>query len=316
MRHFTSVHDTQDPQGLADLGISLKKNPFAFKGLGENKSIGIIFLNPSLRTRLSTQKAAQNLGMNAIVMNFSGEGYNLETEFGVVMNGTTQEHIKEAAGVIGQYFDIIAIRSFPLFEDRDKDYADLVINAFKKYSGRPVINMESSTTHPLQSLTDLITITELKKVERPKVVLTWAPHPKRLPQAVGNSFAQWMNKANVDFVVTHPEGYELSPEYQGDAPVVYDQKEAFEGADFIYAKNWSTYEPYGEIQSQDPSWVVDEQKMALTNEAKFMHCLPVRRNVIVSDGVIDSPNSVVIRQAGNREWAAQAVIKTILETNL
>ncbi len=315
MRHFTSVHDTQDPQGLADLGIALKKNPYAFKDLGQNKSIGIIFLNPSLRTRLSTQKAAQNLGMNAIVMNFSGEGYNLETEFGVVMNGNTQEHIKEAAGVIGQYFDIIAIRSFPLFEDREKDYADIVINAFKEYSGKPVINMESSTTHPLQSLTDLITITELKKVERPKVVLTWAPHPRRLPQAVGNSFAQWMNKADVDFVVTHPEGYELSPLYQGDAPVIYDQQEAFAGADFIYAKNWSTFEPYGEIKSEDPSWVVDEAKMALTNEAKFMHCLPVRRNVIVTDGVIDSPNSVVIRQAGNREWAAQAVIKTILETN-
>lgn len=315
MRHFTSVHDTQDPQGLADLGISLKKNPFAFKDLGANKSMGIIFLNPSLRTRLSTQKAAQNLGMNAIVMNFSGEGYNLETEFGVVMNGNTQEHIKEAAGVIGQYFDVIGIRSFPLFEDRDKDYADVVINAFKEYSGKPVVNLESATTHPLQSLTDLITITELKKVERPKVVLTWAPHPRKLPQAVGNSFAQWMNKADVDFVVTHPEGYELSPEYQGEAPIIYDQKEAFEGADFIYAKNWSTYEPYGEILSQDPAWVVDEEKMALTNEAKFMHCLPVRRNVIVSDGVIDSPNSVVIRQAGNREWAAQAVIKTILETN-
>ena len=315
MKKFTSVKDVHNPQGLADLGIKLKKSPFSHQELGRNKSMGIIFLNPSLRTRLSTQKAAKNLGMDAIVLNFSGESYVLEMEDGVVMNGTSQEHIKEAAAVIGQYFDVIGIRSFPLFENREIDYADKIINAFVKYSGKPVVNLESATTHPLQSLTDLITITELKKVERPKVVLTWAPHPRRLPQAVANSFAEWMNEADVDLTIAHPKGYELAPTYVGNAIVTHDQNAAIEGADFVYAKNWSTYEPYGQIQSEDASWMITKAKMDLTNNGKFMHCLPVRRNVIVGDDVLDSEYSAVIQQAGNREWAAQAVLKTILETN-
>lgn len=313
MKKFTSVSDVQDPQALANLGLELKKSPFAHKQLGENKSMGIIFLNPSLRTRLSTQKAAKNLGMEAIVMNFGGEGWNIETEDGVIMNGNSQEHIKEAAAVIGSYFDIIGIRSFPSFESREKDYSEKILNDFIQYSGKPVVSLESATKHPLQSLADLITITELKKVERPKVVLTWAPHPRRLPQAVGNSFAEWMNKANVDLVITHPKGYDLAPEYVGNAQVTNDQNAAIEGADFVYAKNWSTYEPYGQILSQDESWMINNAKMDLTNDGKFMHCLPVRRNVVVSDDVIDSDYSACIQLAGNREWAAQAVIKTMLE---
>lgn len=313
MKKFTSVSDVQDPQALANLGIELKNSPFAHKHLGENKSMGIIFLNPSLRTRLSTQKAAKNLGMEAIVMNFGGEGWNIETEDGVIMNGNSQEHIKEAAAVIGSYFDIIGIRSFPSFESREKDYNEKILNDFIQYSGKPVVSLESATKHPLQSLADLITITELKKVERPKVVLTWAPHPRRLPQAVSNSFAEWMNKADVDLTIAHPTGYDLAPEYVGNAKVTNDQDAALEGADFVYAKNWSTYEPYGEILSQDESWMISKAKMDLTNDGKFMHCLPVRRNVIVSDDVMDGDYSACIQLAGNREWAAQAVIKTMLE---
>jgi N-succinyl-L-ornithine transcarbamylase len=314
MKIFTSVNDVKDPQAMADLGLELKKNPFAHKHLGENKTMGIIFLNPSLRTRLSTQKAAKNLGMEVMVMNFTGEGWNLETEDGVVMNGNAQEHIKEAAAVIGQYCDIVGIRSFPSFESKEKDYSEKIIKDFIKYCGKPVVSLESATLHPLQSLADLITITELKKTKRPKVVLTWAPHPRRLPQAVANSFAEWMNKADVDFVVTHPKGYELDKKFTGDATIEYDQDKAFEGADFIYAKNWSSYEQYGEILSEDPNWTVSLEKMKLTNDGKFMHCLPVRRNVVVNDEVLDSDYSVCIQQAGNREWSAQAVIKTMLES--
>ncbi len=313
MKVFTSVNDVKDPQAMANLGLELKKNPFAHKHLGENKTMGIIFLNPSLRTRLSTQKAAKNLGMEVMVMNFTGEGWNLETEDGVVMNGNAQEHIKEAAAVIGQYCDIVGIRSFPSFESKEKDYSEKIINDFIKYCGKPVVSLESATLHPLQSLADLITITELKKTAKPKVVLTWAPHPRRLPQAVANSFAEWMNKADVDFVITHPKGYELDKKFTGNAPIEYDQDKAFEGADFIYAKNWSSYEQYGEILSEDPSWTVSLEKMKLTNNGKFMHCLPVRRNVVVNDEVLDSEYSVCIQQAGNREWSAQAIIKTMLE---
>lgn len=314
MKIFTSVQDVQNAQAMADLGLELKKNPYAYKHLGENKTMGIIFLNPSLRTRLSTQKAAKNLGMEVMVMNFTGEGWNLETEDGVVMNGNNQEHIREAAAVIGQYCDIVGIRSFPSFESREKDYSEKIIKDFIKYCGKPVVSLESATLHPLQSLADLITITELKKVERPKVVLTWAPHPRRLPQAVANSFAQWMNEAEVDLVITHPKGYELDPKFTGNAKIVYDQNEAFAGADFIYAKNWSSYNDYGKILSEDPSWTVSLEKMKLTNSGKFMHCLPVRRNVVVNDEVLDSDYSVCIQQAGNREWSAQAVIKTMLES--
>ena len=313
MRHFTSVKDAGNIQQLIKDGLELKSNPLKFKHLGEGKTMGIIFLNPSLRTRLSTQKAAKNLGMEAMVMNFGGEGWNLETRDGVIMNGNSQEHIKEAAAVIGQYCDIIGIRSFPAFESREDDYNENILNAFLKYANRPIVSLESATRHPLQSLADLITIEELRQTARPKVVMTWAPHPRRLPQCVTNSFCEWMNAADVDLVITHPKGYELAPEFVGNARVEYDQNKAFEGADFIHAKNWSSYNDYGAILSQDESWMVTEEKMKLTNNGKFMHCLPVRRNVIVSDGVLDSSSSVVIQEAGNREWSASAVLKNILE---
>lgn len=313
MKHFTSVNDVKNVQELANLGLELKKQPFIHKSLGINKTIGIIFMNPSLRTRLSTQKAAKNLGMDVMVMNFTGEGWNLETEDGVIMDGNSQEHIKEAAAVIGTYCDIVGIRSFPKFNSKEEDYSEKVINDFIQLCGKPVVSLESATRHPLQSLADLITITELKTVERPKVVLTWAPHPKRLPQAVSNSFAEWMNQADVDLVITHPEGYNLDPKFVGNAKVSYNQSEAFEGADFIYAKNWSSYTSYGEILNSDHSWMVTKEKMDLTNNGKFMHCLPVRRNVVVHDSVMDSDYSACIQQAGNRLWSAQAVLKTMLE---
>ncbi len=313
MKNFTSVKDVKDINKLVQDALELKHDPLKFQYLGKGKTMGIIFLNPSLRTRLSTQKAARNLGMEAMVMNFTGEGWNLETQDGVIMNGNAQEHIKEAAAVIGQYCDVIGIRSFPKFESREDDYAEKVLNDFIKYADCPIVSLESATLHPLQSLADVITITELKDKPRPKVVLSWAPHPRKLPQAVANSFAQWMNEVDVEFVITHPEGYDLAPEYVGDATVTNNQEEAFADADFVYVKNWSTYEPYGEIKSQDESWQITEEKMALTNDGKFMHCLPVRRNVIVSDGVLDSDASVVIQQAGNREWSASAVLKSILE---
>lgn len=313
MKQFTSVHDVDNIQSLVDLGLELKNDPFKYENLGKRKTMGIIFLNPSLRTRLSTQKAAANLGMNTMVMNFTGEGWNLETESGVIMDGGSQEHIKEAAAVIGMYCDIIGIRSFPKFESREKDYADNIIKDVIKYSGKPVVSLESAIRHPLQSLADLITMAELKKVEKPKVVLTWAPHPRKLPQAVSNSFAEWVLGAGMDLTITHPQGFELSEEFTKGATIEYDQEKAFEGADFIYAKNWSSYNNYGETLPDEKSWLIDEAKMGLTNHGKFMHCLPVRRNVVVSDGVLDSNSSVVIQQAGNREWSAQAVIKTMLD---
>jgi N-succinyl-L-ornithine transcarbamylase len=315
MKNFTSVHDVKDINALVKEALKLKNNPYASSGLGKNKTLGLLFLNPSLRTRLSTQKAAQSLGMSVIVMNLDKEGWAMEIEDGVVMSGKTVEHIKEAAPVIGQYCDIIGIRSFPGLENRDVDYSDRILNKFIQYSGVPVISLESSVLHPLQSLADLVTIEELKKIKRPKVVLTWAPHPRALPQAVPNSFAEWMNKANVDFMIAHPKGYKLAKEYTGNADTTNDQNEAFEGADFIYAKNWSSYTHYGKILMQDSKWMVTKEKMALTNKAKFMHCLPVRRNMIVTDEVIDGPDSVVIHQAGNRVYAAQAVLKRILEDN-
>lgn len=314
MKHFTSVEDVDDIQALLKDAQTLKQSPYNNKALGQNKTLGLIFLNPSLRTRLSTQKAAQNLGMEVMVMNFSEDGWGLETSHGVIMNGKAGEHIKEAAAVIGQYCDIIGIRSFPKLENKEEDYADTILNDFILYSGRPVISLESATLHPLQSLADLVTIEELKKKDRPKVVLTWAPHIKSLPQAVPNSFAEWMKKGNVDFVITHPEGYELDKKYTGEAEIIYDQNKALKGADFVYAKNWSSYFDYGKTLVQDSSWMIDEKKMKLTNHARFMHCLPVRRNVVVADGVLDSDQSVVIQQAKNRECAAQAVIKNILES--
>ena len=312
MNQFISIHDVADLKGLVQEALIQKKVPFADKHLGKNKTIGLLFFNSSLRTRLSTQRAAQNLGMEVIVMNVTQDSWGLEFEDGAIMNGDKAEHVKEAAAVIGQYCDIVGVRSFPSLIDRDKDYADVVINQFRKYAGVPLVSLESATRHPLQSLTDLITIEEYKTKVRPKVVLTWAPHVKALPQCVPNSFAEWMNRADVEFVVTHPAGYELAPEFVGTAQVTHQQRDAFAGADFIYAKNWSSYTDYGKILSQDPDWMITPDKMALTNNAKFMHCLPVRRNVVVADAVIDSPNSIVVRQAGNRVWAAQAVLKQML----
>jgi len=316
MKQFTSVNDVANVSELVKNALECKKHPYDSKALGKNKTLGVIFLNPSLRTRLSTQKAAQNLGMNVLMMNFSNEGWGLETGDGVIMESGPGEHIKEAAAVIAQYCDIIGIRSFPGLEDRELDYSEHILNKFIQYAKKPIISLESATRHPLQSLADLITITELteKSAKRPKVVLTWAPHPKRLPQAVPNSFAEWMNAADVDFVITHPKGYELAPEFVGNAQVIYDQDEALKDADFVYAKNWSSYTNYGEILCSDKSWMITEQKMALTANGKFMHCLPVRRNVIVEDAVIDGPNSIVINQAENRVYSCQAVLKEILQT--
>jgi N-succinyl-L-ornithine transcarbamylase len=313
MKNFISADDVSDIYALVKLALELKTNPYSFQDLGKNKTMGLIFFNPSLRTRLSTQKAATNLGMSVMVMNFDKEGWALETEEGIIMDGNKAEHIKEGAAVIGQYCDIIGVRSFPGLSDREKDYEDIIINSFAKYAGVPIVNMESAVLHPLQSLTDLITIDEYKKKERPKVVLSWAPHVKSLPQAVPNSFAQWMNKAHVEFVITHPPGYELSPQFSGAARLEYDQDKAFEGADFIYAKNWSSYQEYGKILSRESSWAISKEKMALTNHAKFMHCLPVRRNLVVNDEVIDSDDSIVIQQAANRLYAAQAVLKVLLD---
>ncbi len=329
MRNFTSVNDVSNIYPVGHTSVSHgvnqlvlealveKKFPFANKHLGKNKTLGLIFLNPSLRTRLSTQRAAQNLGMDAIVMNLDKEGWNIETKDGVVMDGSAAEHIKEAAAVIGQYCDIIGVRSFPKFQSRDEDYSEEILKKFIQYAGVPVISLESATLHPFQSLADLITITEIWKHKsenkKPKVVLTWAPHPKALPQAVPNSFSQWMLKTDFEFVITHPRGYELADEFTQGAKVSYNQDEAFKCADFIYAKNWSSYREYGKILSHDKEWTITNKKMSLTNNAKFMHCLPVRRNMIVADEVLDGKNSIVIQQAGNRIWSAQVILKKILQ---
>ncbi len=315
MRHFTSVHDIPDLKKALDVAFDVKKNPFAYGHLGKNKTMILIFFNSSLRTRLSTQKAAMNLGMNTMVLNVNEDGWQLETELGVVMDGNKPEHLREAIPVIGSYGDIIGVRSFARFESRGDDYGEKILNQFIDYAGVPIVSMEAAIRHPLQSFADLMTIEELKTKEKPRVVLTWAPHPRALPQAVPNSFVEWMRKAEYDLVVTHPQGYELAPEFMDGMTVEYDQDKAFEGADFIYAKNWASYTQYGQILSKDRSWTVDARKMALTDHAKFMHCLPVRRNMIVTDEVIDSPASVVIREAANREWSAMAVLKMILEDN-
>ncbi len=312
MQNFISIADTTDINALVRAGIEAKADPFKDQHLGKNKTMGLLFFNASLRTRLSTQKAAQNLGMNTIVMNVGTDGWGLEMEDGVVMNADKAEHVKEAAAVIAQYCDVIGIRAFAGLQDRDKDYAELVMNQFKKYAGVPIVNLESATRHPLQSLADCITIEELKTKPRPKVVLTWLPHFKALPQAVANSFCEWMNPWDVDLVVTHPQGYELAPEFLGNATVVYDQNEALENADFVYGKNWSSYQQYGQVLTQDSTWMMTAEKMARTNNGKFMHCLPVRRNLKVTDEVLDSDASVVVQQAGNREWSAQAVLRDIL----
>ena len=315
MKTFFNVEDLGDlRQALAE-AQEVKRDRFAFQELGKNKTLLMIFFNNSLRTRLSTQKAAMNLGMNVIVLDVNAGAWKLETERGVIMDGDKSEHLLEAIPVMASYCDIIAVRSFAGLKDRDFDYAETIVNQFVRYSGRPVVAMETATVHPLQAFADLITIDEHRKTERPKVVLTWAPHCRALPQAVPNSFAQWMNAADVDLVVTHPEGYELAPQFVGKARVEYDQRKAFEGADFIYAKNWSPYNAanYGKVICKDPSWTVDDDKMALTDNAFFMHCLPVRRNMIVTDSVIESPRSLVIPEAANREISAQVVLKRMLE---
>ena len=313
MNHFTSVNHIEDLDELLTLAKQIKSNPYANKAIGENKTLGLLFFNPSLRTRLSTQKAAGNLGMNCITMNLNSEGWSLEFEDGAVMNGDKVEHIKEAAQVISQYCDIIAIRSFPTLTNKEKDEEDQVINSFVKYASVPVIRLEGATEHPLQAVADMLTIAEYKTKRKPKVVLTWAPHPKALPHAVPNSFVKMMQLANVDLVITHPEGYELNPNVTKNSVISHNQEEAFQGADFIYAKNWSNYNDYGQVLSQDLSWTVTSEKMELTNKAKFMHCLPVRRNQIVNDEVLDGESSIVISQANNRTYAAQAILTQILE---
>jgi N-succinyl-L-ornithine transcarbamylase len=313
MKNFISVKDVNDISALVKEALELKRNPYVFKKLGENKTIGLIFLNPSLRTRISTQKAAKNLGMDTIVMNMDKEGWALETQDGVIMNHNTVEHIREAAAVMGQYCDIIGVRSFPRLVDKHEDYSEDFFNKFIKYAGVPIVSLESATLHPLQSLADLITIEETKTKARPKVVLTWAPHIKSLPQAVANSFAEWMTRADVDFVITHPEGYDLAKEFTGDARIEYNQDKALEGADYVYVKNWSSYEDYGKVHSMDSHWMMTNEKLKLTNDAKVMHCLPVRRGIELSDEILDGPNSLVIQEAGNRVWAAQAVLKKMLE---
>ena len=315
MRYFQSVNDIGDLKAAVKEALEVKANRYAYKSLGKDKTLLMVFFNSSLRTRLSTQKAAMNLGMNVIVLDVNQGAWKLETERGVIMDGDKSEHLLEAIPVMGCYCDVIGVRSFARFENKEDDYSEKILNQFIQYSGRPVFAMETATVHPLQCFADLITIEEYKTVERPKVVLTWAPHPKSLPQAVPNSFAEWMNAAGYDFVITHPHGYELHPRFVGNARVEYDQDKALAGADFVYAKNWSAYtDPnYGQVISRDRSWTVTTEKMALTNNAYFMHCLPVRRNMIVSDDVIESDRSIVIPEAANREISAQVVIKRILE---
>lgn len=313
MKHYTDINDIADLNAAVESILALKQNPTAYSNLGKGKTIGLLFFNNSLRTRLSTQKAAELLGLNCMVMNFDKEGWQLEFEDGVVMDGSKSEHIKEAAQVIGVYCDIVGIRAFPTLTDKEKDLKEEVITSFQKYAGIPVVNMESSTKHPLQALADAATIAEHTKKKRPKVVLTWAPHPKALPHAVANSFVKMMKKNEVEFVITHPKGYELDEHVVGDVAIEYDPNKAFKDADIIYAKNWSSFDTYGQILNQDVAWMVDSDKMKLTNNAKFMHCLPVRRNMVVSDEVLDSANSVVVEQANNRTYAAQYVLKEILE---
>lgn len=314
MKHFTTIHDLKDPEILLQEAQQIKKDPYAFSSLGKNKTLGLIFMNPSLRTRLSTQKAAMNLGMNVIVMNIDKEGWALEMNDGSTMNGSTVEHVKDAAEVLGQYCDIIGLRCFPGLKDKKEDYSEKILLQFMKHCKVSIVSLESATLHPLQSFADLITIRESWKEQRkPKVVLTWAPHIKPLPQAVANSFAEWMLKSEVEFIITHPPGYELCADYTRSASIIHDQAEALKGADFVYVKNWSAYEEYGAMPEVKGNWMLTKEKMKITNNAKVMHCLPVRRNVELSDELLDSEKSLVQQQAGNRLFAAQAVLKTILE---
>lgn len=315
MKNFTSILQLGNINEAVRKAEYVKANPFADQELGRNRTLLMLFFNSSLRTRLSTQKAAMNLGMNVMVLDVNQGAWKLETERGVVMDGDRPEHLLEAIPVMGCYCDVIGVRSFAKFESKADDYGEKILEQFIKYSGKPVFSMEAATRHPLQTFADIITIEEYRKKERPKVVMTWAPHPKALPQAVPNSFAEGMQMTDYEFVITHPHGYELDPKFVGNAKVEYDQDKALEGADFVYAKNWSAYEGdnYGKVLSMDRSWTVDSRKMALTDNAYFMHCLPVRRNMIVTDDVIESPQSIVIPEAANRVVSAQTVLKELLK---
>ena len=310
MKHYTSINDIDNINSWIEEALEIKANPLKNIELGKNKTIGLLFFNSSLRTRLSTQKAALNLGMNPIVMNVSGDAWGIEFGDGTVMNGNTAEHIKEAAAVVSQYCNIIAVRAFPTLTDKEKDESEQVMKSFVKFASVPIVSMESATGHPLQGLTDAITIAENTTKKRPKVVLSWAPHIKALPHAVANSFVQAMQKMDVEFVIANPEGYNLSGEITKDSTILHNQEEAFKDADFVYTKNWSSYDDYGKILNTDPNWMITNDKLG---DAKFMHCLPVRRNVIVEDAVLDGKNSLVIEQANNRTFAAQLVLKKILE---
>lgn len=318
---FVSANDVKDINALAKRALEHKANPLGRQTTGLHKRIGLLFLNPSMRTRLSTQIAAQNLGMEAIVFNVGSEGWALEFEEEAIMSGNKVEHVKDAAPVMGKYFDMLCIRTFPSLKNREDDYSELYINQFIKYAGIPVVSLESATLHPLQSLTDIITITEIlqsqkpkTKNQKPKIVLTWAPHVKALPQCVANSFSQWVNAwGEADFTITHPEDYELDPQFTKGATIAHNQEEALKDADFVYVKNWSTYDDYGKIYCNDPEWMLTNEKLSLTNNAKVMHCLPVRRNVELSDEILDGPNSIITQQAANRVWAAQAVLSEILQ---
>lgn len=320
MRNFISVHDVHDIDAIVKKAMAYKADPLMDKSTGSNRRIGLLFLNPSMRTRLSTQIAAQNLGMEAIVFNVTQDGWALEFEDEAIMSGSTVEHVKDAAPIMGNYFDILCVRTFPSLKNKEDDYSELYIKQFIKYSGVPIISLESATLHPLQSLTDVITITEhldvISQTRQPKIVLTWAPHVKPLPQCVANSFSQWINAwGKADFVITHPEDYDLDEQFTRGATITHNQEEALKGADFVYVKNWSTYMDYGRIYSNDPDWMLTNEKIAATNNAKVMHCLPVRRNVELSDEILDGPNSIVTQQASNRVWAAQAVLSEILHAN-
>ena len=313
MRHFTSIKQLGNIKEALEAAKYVKANPFADKALGQDKTALLVFFNNSLRTRLSTQKAALNLGMNVMVLDVNQGAWKLETERGVAMDGDKSEHLLEAIPVMGSYADVIGVRSFAQFKSKEDDYNEVILNQFIKYSGKPVFSMEAATRHPLQTFADLLTIEEHKKTARPKVVMTWAPHPKALPQAVPNSFAEGLLMTDYDFVIANPEGYDLAPEFTKGARITHNQDEALEGADFVYAKNWASYEHYGQVLSKDMSWTVTTEKMALTNNAFFLHCLPVRRNMIVSDDVIESPQSLVIPEAANRVVSAQTVLKMILQ---
>ena len=310
MRHYLTIKDIDNLNGWVQEAIAIKKDPLQHKTLGQDKTIGLLFFNSSLRTRLSTHKAALNLGLHVMVMNIGKDGWILDFEDGSIMDQHGAEHIKEAAQVVSQYCDIIAVRAFASLEDKASDEAELVLNGFKKYAGVPIVNMESSIHHPLQALADAITIEEHKKKERPKVVLSWAPHPRPLPHAVANSFVEMMQKSDVEFVITHPKGYDLDPKITQGSEIEYDQQKAVEGADFVYVKNWSSYQDYGNVIKKDSDWMMTNSKLG---EAQFMHCLPVRRNVVVEDAVLDGSQSLVHQQANNRTYAAQLVLKKLLE---